>query len=217
MLVPSFAQLDCDERRKKALLLSMRILTLMVAPLAVGLGAVAGTLVKTFFDERWASIGLLLTILSVLSVVRPIGWISSSYLQVKNKPRTIMVLEAIKTLGVVILMYVFTSYVPKVAPWRGPEAWACVAVGVVFALNSFSYMWAIKKLDGIPLANQLCPLLPPRMMACAPMVVAVFAVRQGHEAHHLAPWIGLSLEVAVGVVSFIPSALLLAPAHRASS
>ncbi len=211
VLVPSFAKIDSDERRRRALALAMRQMTLLVAPLAFGLGAVAPTL-ALILGPRWAEIDLELMILSVLSVVRPIGWIASSYLQVKNRPRIIMVLETVKTAALVVLMHLFAVHGPHPAflgRLGSGECWACAAVGVVFALNSLSYMLVFKKIDGIPLSTQLAQLYPP-VLACIPMVVAVVALRHVFSDAH--PWLRLPLEVILGAAVFVPSALLTAPA-----
>jgi O-antigen/teichoic acid export membrane protein len=180
---------------------------LLVAPLAFGLGAVAPALVRTFFDKRWAGIEVELTILSVLSAVRPIGWVGSAYLQVEDRPRVIMILEIAKTVAVVVVMHLFAGWMPR---RFGPgEAWACVAVGLVFAADAFLYMAVIRWTSRIPLRAQLAALAPP-VAACVPMVLAVAAL-EGTLAGAAPPGLRLAVEVAVGAIVFVPSALLLAP------
>jgi PST family polysaccharide transporter len=222
VLVPSFAEMTSDERRKKALLLSMRILILIVAPLAIGLGTIAPTVVETLFDPRWTPVANMLVVLSMLSIVRPIGWIGSSYLQVKNRPREIMILEVTKTIGLLALMLLFqnlyriaeplgyTQLVETLALRRHASLWACTAVGVAFALNSLGYIWVIKRVDGISLRDQIVPLLPP-VIACVPMVLAVLGLRHAFEGRGLPKGVGLAAETAIGAIVFIPSALLIAP------
>jgi len=222
VLVPSFAQMDSDERRRKALLLSMRILVLIVAPLALGLGAIAPTLVSTFFDERWSRVANMLLVLSVLSVVRPIGWIGSSYLQVKNKPRAIMVLEVTMTVGLLSLIMLFQnlyritehlglySLSSALELRRYAPLWACGAVGLAFTLNSLGFMAVIRRVDGLSLRTQIVPLLPP-LVACAPMVLAVLGIRHAMAGSALPIGLKLAAEMLAGGLTFVPSALLLAP------
>ena len=152
----------------------------------------------------------------MLSVVRPISWIGSSYLQVKNRPRTIMILESTKPVALIVLMIVFATLGPRVA---GPdvlgrlgtgESWACAAVGVVFALNSLSYMWVFKRTDGLSLSAQLAELLPP-VMACVPMVAAVVVAERALGAAGCPPVVRLLVEIGVGAAVFVPSAFVLAP------
>lgn len=203
VLVPSFAQMDSDARRSAALLRSMRLLMLIVAPLALGLGTIAPTLTRALFDPRWAEVAPMLTLLSALSVVRPIGWIGASYLQVKNRPRAIMRLEITKTVGLLIAIALLGRLGPL---------WACAAVGIAFALGSFGYFWVIRGTDGLTLRDQILPLLPP-IIACAPMVLAMLAVRRGIAAlGGTTDAVDLAAEFFVGAFVFLPSALLLAPA-----
>lgn len=215
VLVPSFAKMDDEARRRQALLVSMRQLMLLVAPLAVGVGAVAPA-IAGLLDPRWASIDLALAILAILSVVRPIGWIAGAYLQVQNRPRTIMVLETAKPIALVALMHLFATWGPRIA---GPdvlgrlgsgEHWACAAVGVVFAANSFSYMWVMARVDGIALTAQLRAIVPP-IVACAPMMAVVVLLERVLAGAHVAAALRLMIEVAAGAAVFIPSAFVLAP------
>ncbi len=203
VLVPSFAQMDSETRRRAALLRSMRLLILIVAPLALGLGVIAPTLTRALFDPRWAEVAPMLTLLSALSVVRPIGWIGASYLQVKDRPREIMWLEITKTCGLLAAIALLGRLGPL---------WACAAVGLAFAVGSFGYFWVIRRIDGLTLREQILPLLPP-VLACAPMVLAVIAARRGLSALGGAPdAVGLAAELLAGALVFIPSALVLAPA-----
>jgi PST family polysaccharide transporter len=181
-----------------------------VAPLAIGRGMVAPELVRTFFNDSWSrrSIGVMMMILSGLSVVRPIGWVGSSYLQVKDRPRIIMVLEVAKTATLLLLISLFAHLGSHPSH---QVYYACGAVGVAFGLSALSYLYAICKVDGTPLSSLVLPLLPP-VLACVPMALAVFefqrVIVQLLMFRHPAVLAG---EIVVGVVVFIPSAFLIAP------
>ncbi len=210
VLVPSFAKMESDERRKKALILALRIMMLIVAPLAVGLGMVAPELVRTFFNDSWSrrSIGVMMMILAGLSLVRPIGWVGSSYLQVKDRPRIIMILEVVKTTSLLLLISLFAQIGPT-PKYR--VYYACGAVGLAFGLSAFSYLVAISKVDGTPLLALVLPLFPP-VLACIPMAVAVFQFQRFIVQSGLVPHpMVLVGEIIVGILVFIPSAFLLAP------
>ncbi len=207
VLVPSFAELGPGERRRRALMLSLRQTMLLVAPLALGLGAAAPALSRTLFDQRWAGIEVELSILSVLSAMRPIGWIGSSYLQVENRPRAIMMLESVKAVAVVLTMHLFASKAPRSI--ASGEAWACVAVGLVFGLNALAYMAVLRKTDGLSLRAQLAALGPP-VLACAPMVLVVSGLEH-LLAGSMPAGARLLIEVTAGALAFVPSALILAP------
>jgi lipopolysaccharide exporter len=207
VLVPSFAQMDSTARRRRALMLSLRQMMLLVSPLAFGLGAVAPALAQTLFDSRWAGIEVEIAILSVLSAVRPIGWIGSSYLQVANRPRAIMILESLKTVSVVGMMLLFARLAPRFS--TPGEPWACAAVGLAFGLNALGYMAIFKVTEGLPLRAQLAEMGPP-VVACAPMVAAVALFERTFHADVPAA-ARLGVEVALGAAVFVPSAFVLAP------
>jgi PST family polysaccharide transporter len=210
VLVPSFAKMESDERRKKALVLALRIMMLIVAPLAVGLGMVAPELVRTFFNDSWSrrSIGVMMMILAGLSVVRPIGWVGNSYLQVKDRPRIIMILEVGKTATLLVLISLFAR-IGSVANYH--VYYACGAVGVAFGLSAFSYLYAISKVDGTPLGTLVLPLFAP-VLACLPMAFAVFEFqRLVAQFAHVSHPVVLVGEILVGIVVFLPSAFLIAP------
>ncbi|HVY44614.1 MAG TPA: oligosaccharide flippase family protein, partial [Minicystis sp.] len=149
VLVPSFAQMRPEDRRP-ALVRAMTLLVLLVAPLAIGLGAIAPTLVSTFFDARWAAVAPMLLVLSALSVVRPIGWIGSSYLQVHDRTRAIMVLEIVKTACLLGLIATLGRLGPL---------WACASVGIAFGASAVAYLVVIRRVDGTPLRKALAPLV----------------------------------------------------------
>ncbi len=200
VLVPTFAQLRAQDR-SRALVRAMTLLVLIVAPLAVGLGVIAPTLVATFFDARWAMVAPMLMVLSGLSVLRPIGWIGSSYLQVLDRPRIIMVLEILKTGG--LLLAIATV-------GRLGVLWACAAVGVAFGASAVGYLVAIRRIDGTSMRKTALPLLPP-IVACVPMALAVVGVRHLLVAAGVHPGaLMLVVETLVGGIVFIPSALVIA-------
>lgn len=199
VLFPSFARL-APERRKQALLRSMTLLALVVFPLAVGLGAVADSLVKVLFDERWLAVAPMLMLLSALSITRPIGWTISSYLQAQRLTKTVMVLEGFKALAVVVAI---------ASIGRISVLWTCGAVGIAFALHTLASLWAVRRSDAIPLAQSLSTLAGP-FFACIPLLLAVFGVR-----HLLAPTgvgalASLGLETAAGGIAYLGAAFVVA-------
>ncbi len=199
VLVPSFAQMEDKEERKRSLARAAGLLSLVVFPLAVGLGAVADTLVRTVYPRAWSGVAPLLLILSVLSVVRPIGWLVGSYLQVVARTQAIMVLEILKVLLIVGSMF-------ALAP-LGPE-WAAAGVGVGYGLNALSYLYSLRS-EGVTFWSVLKPLLGP-LAACGPMAAAVFGVRFLLRDTDVAWSARLGIEILLGAVAYVPSALLIA-------
>lgn len=202
VLVPSFAKLE-PEQRKAALVRALTLLALLIFPLAVGLGAVAPTILNdTFFNEAWEPAGPLLAVLSALGVTRPIGWVLSSYMQVYGRTRTIMVLEWLKVAAIVGSIALLGTI--------GGVLWACAGVGVAFGVHALASLWVVKRADGVPYMRLLRPLVRP-LLACLPMVAAVLAVRYGMQSLHGLPRGGrLGAEVVVGGLAFVAAALVIA-------
>jgi len=201
VLLPSFARLDPVQRRG-ALVRSMSLLALVVFPLAIGLGAVGPTLVATVFDARWQPIGPMLVWLSALSVARPVGWTVESYLQACERPRLILGLEAFKVAALVALV----ATVGRLGP-----LWTCAAVGVAFGAHALLCLWAVQRLDGLPLGRSLASL-GPALAASAPMVLAVLGARHLlASGGGVAPAASLAVEVLAGAVGYVLGALVIAP------
>lgn len=204
VLVPSFAQLEGAERRRAALLRALRLLLLLVTPLAIGLGAVAESVVGTFFGARWRGVAAMLTVLSALSVVRPVGWIVQSYMQAQQRTRVVMVLELAKT---ALLMGVIAT-LGRLGP-----LWACGAVGVAFGAHALASLMALRLGDEpLPWGGLLGGFVGP-LAASAPMAAAVLGVRYGLRAVGLrsAP-LSLALELVAGGLVYVPAALVFARA-----
>jgi lipopolysaccharide exporter len=200
VLLPSFARMDAA-RRPDAFVRALALLGLVVFPLAVGLGAVAPTLVATLFDERWRPLGPMLVLLSVLSVARPVGWAVASYLQARQLPRMIFGLEALK-LTLLVLGIITIG--------RQSPLWTCGAVGVAFGGHALAALSVISRIDGIPLRRSLGSLAPA-LAACVVMSGAVLAVRVGLSGWApLPPAFRLVVEVLTGGVAYVAAVLLFA-------
>lgn len=204
VLLPSFAKLEDAAAQKRALARASGLLSLVVFPLAVGLGAVAHSLQRAFLKPNWNLVGSMLVLLSVLSIVRPVGWLISSYLQATLRPRVIMTLEAIKALGIVVFVYAF-------ARWLGP-LWACTAVGMAFGTHALLSIWVLKVQDQVPVSALIRPLARP-LLACAPMLVAVLGLRFGLQTWTWNAWLALISEISLGAVAYLFGAFAFAGAQ----
>jgi PST family polysaccharide transporter len=179
----------------------MSLLGLVVFPLAVGLGAVAPTLVAAIFDPRWQPMAPMLLLLSALSVARPVGWTIASYLQARQLPRLIFWLEGWKLLWLVLCLVTFGRVSPL---------FACGAVGVAFAAHALASLWVVRRIDGVPLSTSLGSLLPASL-ACLPLVGGVLGTRKLLELlGGVGPVLGLTLEVVAGALCYGLGALLFA-------
>jgi PST family polysaccharide transporter len=200
VLFPSFAGMDA-QRRKAALLRSTGLLALVTFPLAVGLGAVAPTLAGALLRPGWRDIGPMIAVLSVLSVVRPIGWTIAAYLLAQGRPRIDAALEVLKLAAVVALLLTLGR--------RGP-LWACAAVGLGFGAHAVASMIAVEVLDGVKASAMAAGCAAP-LLACVPLSVAVLAARHllaGIEGHPRG--LDLPIEVLAGACAYVVAAPLLA-------
>lgn len=201
VLLPSFARLE-PSRRPDALVRSIALLSLSVFPLAIGLGAIAPTLVRAVFDARWRPLAPMLVLLSALSVTRPIGWMVASYLQALHRPRLITWLEAFKV-AVLVLLIVTVGRIDPLA--------TCVAVGVAFALHAFAALWVVRTIDDVPIGRLIAGPLAA-VAASVPMVVGVLGARYfaGTVGGVDQPIMLLASEVVVGAVFYVGGALVFA-------
>src|SRR4030095_6657492 len=93
VLMPSMAKLP-RERRPRALERSTALLSLVIFPLAVGLGLISYTLIAVILPANgWQEVAPLLAVLACLSVFRPITWVLSAYLEAEAKTNRLVALE----------------------------------------------------------------------------------------------------------------------------
>jgi PST family polysaccharide transporter len=204
VLLPSFS-LMTPEQRKAALVRSTGLLALVTFPLAVGLGAVARTLVEALLRPEWYDVGPMLALLSVLSVVRPVGWTISAYLLAQDRPGLDAALEGGKLVALVVLLLTMG---------RSGPLWACAAVGVAFALHTIASMVVVEALDGVAISTLLARCAPP-LAACSVMFAVVVAARDVLRraagsvgvAH---PGVVLAAQVGLGAATYVVAALFMA-------
>jgi PST family polysaccharide transporter len=198
VLLPSFAHLRDDERRR-GFVRAVQLLALVVFPLAVGLGAVSETLVAVFFTKQWTGIASMLTVLSALSLLRPIGYAVAAYLQAAGKPLLLSMLEVGKLAALLALI---------IALGRLGPLWVCGGVGIAFALHAIAGL-ALVSADKVPFWSTLLGLSRP-LLACAPMVASVLGMRWAWQHAALSPIAGLLGEVTIGALVFVASAFIFA-------
>src|SRR2546430_514247 len=96
VLLPSMTELP-PERRAAALERASALLSIIIFPLAIGLGLVAEPLIAALLPaDKWQGVAPLLTVLSVLSVFRPISWVLSADMEAEAKTKRLMFLEIAK-------------------------------------------------------------------------------------------------------------------------
>jgi PST family polysaccharide transporter len=193
VLLPSFSHMQSADDRKAALVRSTGLVALITFPLAVGVGSVAQTLVDATLRPEWHDVGPMLALLSVLSVVRPVGWTISAYLLACNRPRLDAALEVLKLVAMVALLLTLG---------RAGPLWSCSAVGLAFALHAVGSMWAVQRIDRVAV-RALAARCGRPLAACVPMVAAVLGVRVALLGAGVHAPVGLLLaQIAAGMVVY---------------
>jgi PST family polysaccharide transporter len=199
VLFPSFAKLE-PQHRNAALERATRLMALVVFPLAVGLGAVAHTVVHVFFDPRWAEVAPMLAILSILSVARPVALPLLSFLQAQHRPRAIMAQSLAKIVLLIAMVALFARWGPL---------WTCIGVGAAFVLHAALCLLFVRVLDGVSMLRVFFGVLPV-LLACAAMAGAVVATRLAFEGIGSTGWLSLIVQIIVGGAAYIAAAFVVA-------
>lgn len=200
VLMPSMAGMP-SSRRGRALERASALLSLIIFPLAIGLGLVSYPLISVLLPaNKWQEVAPLLTVLTCLSVFRPITWVLSAYLEAESKTNRLMLLELAKLL-------VLLAGIAALQPY-GPLA-AAAAVGIAFGLNALTGCAVVVR-EGISPGRLLAGFMQP-LMACLVMAVAVYAAYLGLRSVGIVrPAIVLVVEIAVGASAYVAAALVLA-------
>lgn len=159
VLMPSYSRMAAQNRHS-AVLKSAALMTLVVAPLGVGLGAIAPTLVATFFDAQWAAMGPMLVILSFMTIFRPMAWPVTAYLQAAQKPQLVMYASVSRAMLVIGLVGVFG--------WLGGPLWACGGACIGYAFHAAFTVTLAKLATGMPVKSYAAAVARPFML-CVPM------------------------------------------------
>lgn len=199
VLLPSMSALP-PERRAAALERSTALLSLVIFPLAIGLGLVAYPLIAWILPANdWQDVAPLLTVLACLSVFRPVTWVLSAYMEAESKTGRLMFLELAK---VVLLL----TGIAALAPY-GLRVAAC-AVGVAFGLTALGGVAMVMRAGPSP-ARLAAAFLQP-LAACAVMAAVVWVVQGAlHGAGVTHPAIYLIVEIVVGALAYVGAALVL--------
>lgn len=199
VLMPSMAELPRD-RRPRALERSSALLSLIIVPLAVGLGLVAYPLIALILpNNAWQDVAPLLAVLTCLSVFRPITWVLSAYLEAEAKTNRLMVLEILK-IGLLVLG------IAALHPF-GLQV-AAGAVGIAFGFTALLGIAVVVR-EGVSWRALLAGFVRP-LAACAVMAVAVLAVDRGLAAAGAHPAVELGVEILVGAVAYVVAAFAVA-------
>ncbi|HZJ61944.1 MAG TPA: oligosaccharide flippase family protein [Kofleriaceae bacterium] len=200
VLLPAMTGVDPADR-KAALIRSTGLMALVVFPLAIGLGSVAPTLIRCILNDAWQGVAPLLTVLSVLSVVRPMAWGVSAYLASFSRTRTLMCLELLKLVLLFGCIVAFSSLGP---------VWTAASVGIAFGAQALVAIGLVIATDAVPAWPLASALLRP-LAACGVMAAAVLGVREGMIGSGVtAAKAILPVEIVVGALVYVAAAFAIA-------
>jgi lipopolysaccharide exporter len=205
VLMPSMAELP-PERRANALERSSALLSLIIFPLAIGLGLVAYPLIGLILPNNptpeidWQDVAPLLTVLACLSVFRPITWVLSAYLEAESKTNRLMILEIAKLALLVGGLAALHQYGIRVATF---------AIGIAFGITAIAGVVMVSR-EGPSPARLLDGFLRP-LAACAVMAVIAIGVKKLLLAvgwdHDAVVLVGM---IASGAIAYVVAALVIA-------
>jgi hypothetical protein len=158
-------------------------------------------LIDCILPDAWQGVAPLLTVLSVLSVVRPMAWGVSAYLASFSRTRTLMCLELLKLVLLFGCIVAFSSLGP---------VWTAASVGVAFGAQALVAIGLVIIIDAVPAWPLASAVLRP-LAACAVMAAAVLGVRAGMAALDVTSARAiLPVEIVVGAVVYVVAALVIA-------
>jgi PST family polysaccharide transporter len=200
VLLPSMAELPPD-RRGPALERSTALLSLIIFPLAIGLGLVAYPLIAAILPAgKWQEVAPLLTVLACLSVFRPITWVLSAYMEAESKTNRLMFLEVAKV-GVLI------GGIALLAPF-GLRI-AAGAVGIAFGSSAIAGVALVAR-EG-PRPGRLVVGFVQPLLACAVMGAGVWVAHRALIAEDVhAPLLHVIVEIVAGTLVYVGAALVIA-------
>lgn len=200
VLLASYGHVD-PQHRPAAVLRAATLMTLIMAPLSIGLGAIGPSIAHAFFPPTWTLLGPMLTLLPIVMVARPIGAVYSGFLMIVRGPKPPMIGEVVAVVLMVGLIVLFAHSNPMLV---------VVMVGVSSLARTLVFMWYVQKTDGVTIMAGLRRFLPI-FAACIPMFLAVWGTRHGLLSTGIdRPLLSLPLEIAAGAGAYIIAVLLLA-------
>lgn len=201
VLFPSMSNVDGDAKRR-ALIRSIGLMALLVYPLSTGIFAVSESLVAALLTEEWQGVAPVLSALSLVTVVQPIGWAAGSYLLAKGHNWALSAQEFIKLFALAGGLMLFAPYGP---------VWACAGVGLGFTSQALMYFYMLNR-DGVSMKALASAVFRP-ILPCLPMIAAVYATRYGLQSLGIeTPVVLLMGEIAAGSIVFVPCAFLFSGA-----
>lgn len=188
---PALAKIKDDaekfaESYRKVLLINIFVM----APVAVGMSAVAEPLFMVLLGEKWLPTVPYFEVIALAGVFYPLAMVAYNVLKVQSNGAIIFRLELLKK---AIMTAVLALAIPRSTM---AVAWGLVAMTLVEFVVNFAATWRYTQLSWWAMTRTLLPSL----VLTAVMYVAVKAI--GDYTAELAPIWHLLLQIAVGVAVY---------------
>ena len=200
VLVPTFARAPDLDSRRRGFFRAASLMGLIVFPMALGLGAIAPTMVEVFYPKSYQGVAPFLVVLATLSIARSLGNLAGAFLQVVGRTRSFVVIDFILVVTVLGFMALLARF---------GAVWSSVGVGVAYFLMLLLTVAALGP-DGITVKAVGAAVWRP-FLACAPMVGVVVGLRYGLSTIGLPGVVRLLAELVGGALAYVISAFLIAP------
>jgi PST family polysaccharide transporter len=197
-LLPALSRVTREER-PNVLGYSVGMLSLIVFPVAVGLGMVATTAAQLFIGPKWGDVGPMMSILCFLSIARPLSMQIHGYMLAEGRPRSLLLIELGKLAAVVGLLFTLGRVSPH---------WACVAVGIAYVAHAIVAQILAARVGSFPLWKLFIQYARP-LAACVTLAAGVLGARYALAGLHVK---GVSFvgEIVGGAVGYVLGAFLIA-------
>jgi PST family polysaccharide transporter len=200
VLMPSFSRMEAGQR-ERATVRAAALMGLIVSPLGVGLGAVAPTVGAAFFNKHWGPlIAPMLTILSVMTVFRPMPWSAIAYAQAVQRTRVVMWSSFLRAIVVLSLV--------AAGGYAGGPNGACIGAGIGYALHSVLTIIVSGRATDLPVGPYLLGVARP-LLPCVPMFLAVMFLERGLAAAGAPLIVSLAVQIVAGAIVYIGAAFVL--------
>jgi O-antigen/teichoic acid export membrane protein len=165
VLLPTLMQVDAD-RRKRVLVRAIGMLALATFPMAVGLAAIAHTLVDVLLPDHWHGVAPFLVVLAAVSIFRPINGLISQYLISLERNKALLFYEIPRIIVLFAGIALLSRFGPVVAAFAVGLAAFTHMCGLVFSVHGSGAFF-----------RELFTVLRAPVIACIVMTAAILAIR----------------------------------------
>jgi PST family polysaccharide transporter len=165
VLLPTLMQVD-PGRRQGVLIRAIGLLALVTFPMAVGLAAIAHTLIDVLLPDRWQGVAPFLVVLAAVSVFRPINGLISQYLISIERNHALLGAEIVRVVVLFAGIILLARFGPLIA---------ALAVGAAAFVHTCGLLYSVHG-DGSLLRGLLGALRTP-VLASLTMVSVVLSLR----------------------------------------